>query len=110
MEEILRAGGFFLKPWVRSGQSGRQANWEAEGPGSGQSTRESGVIILPNQMKEGESRALGVGYLVQEDKLYIISSINFSRRRKKIRTGQDLLEKEVREKTPDPLTRRELLS
>lgn len=61
-------------------------------------------------MKEGESRALGVGYLVQEDKLYIISSINFSRRRKKIRTGQDLLEKEVREKTPDPLTRRELLS
>lgn len=24
VEEILKAGGFFLKPWVRSRQSGRQ--------------------------------------------------------------------------------------
>ena len=105
VEEILRAGGFFLKPWIKSGQSGRQTNLEAE-----KSPGKDGVMVLPNQMREGENRALGIGYLVQEDKLYMLSSINFSKRRKKIRTGQDLLEEEVRRNTPDPLTRRVLLS
>lgn len=68
------------------------------------------MLILPNQMKEEDNKALGVGYLVEEDKLYVMASINFSRRKKKMRMGQNLQEEEIREKTPDPLTRRELLS
>uniref|UniRef100_G3Q1I0 Reverse transcriptase domain-containing protein n=1 Tax=Gasterosteus aculeatus TaxID=69293 RepID=G3Q1I0_GASAC len=66
VEEILKAGGFFLKPWVRSGQ--------------------------------------------KPDKLYLTTSINFSKRKKKMRIGQNLVEEEVRRKTPNPLTRRQLLS
>lgn len=74
------------------------------------SALKDGAIILPNQLREGESTALGIGYLIQEDKLHVRTSINFSRRKKKIRTGQDLFEGEVRKKTPGPLTRRMLLS
>lgn len=74
------------------------------------STGEDRVIILPNQMKEGNNRALGVGYLIEEDKLYLMTSINVSKQKKKMRTGQDLLREEVRQNTPDPLPRRELLS
>lgn len=48
LEEILTAGGFALKPWVRSGQSGRQV--------TGAQTQGQ-VIILPNQMKEEDSKA-----------------------------------------------------
>lgn len=66
-------------------------------------------LLLPNQMREEENKALGVGYLVEEDKLYMMTSINFSKKRKKMRVDQDLIRKDVREKTPDPLTRRELL-
>lgn len=62
------------------------------------------VFILLNKMREEYNKALGVGYLVEEDKLYVMTSI------KKIRVGQDLLGEEVRVKTPDTLTRRRLLS
>lgn len=41
-------------------------------------------------MREGDNKALGVGYLVKEDKLHIKTSINFSRRNKNMRVGQDL--------------------
>ena len=105
VEEILKAGGFFLKPWVRSGQSGRQGH--VPGKPEPSSVR---VLILPNQMREEDNKALGVGYRVESDKLNPMTSINFSKRRKKMRVGQNLLGEEVRGKTPNPLTRRQLLS
>ncbi|XP_032410348.1 uncharacterized protein LOC116714123 isoform X3 [Xiphophorus hellerii] len=101
VEEILQAGGFCLKPWVLSGQSGRQ-NMSLP-------SRDK-ILTLPNQLKEDDNKALGVGYLVEEDKLYVMTSINFSKRRKKMKMGQNLEEGEVRVNTPNPLTRRELLS
>ena len=58
------------------------------------------VFILPNQMRERDNKALGVGYLVESEKLYLMTSINFSKRKKKMRISQNLLGKEVREKTP----------
>lgn len=68
------------------------------------------ILTVPNQMKEENNKALGIGYLVEEDKLYVMASINFSRRKKKMRMGQKLQEEEIRERTPNTLTRRELLS
>ncbi|KAK3564441.1 hypothetical protein QTP86_020378, partial [Hemibagrus guttatus] len=45
LEETLTAGGFALKPWVRSGQSGRQVSAvQTQGQ----------VIMLPNQLKVEE--------------------------------------------------------
>lgn len=64
VEEILRTGRFFLKPWVRSGQSARQEIVPGE-----QGEVSGTVLILPNQMRKGDNKALGVGYLVEEDKL-----------------------------------------
>ncbi|XP_027138459.1 uncharacterized protein LOC113746562 [Larimichthys crocea] len=98
VERILRAGGFYLKPWVRSGQSGRRGETKPV------------TLVLPNQLREEDNKALGVGYLVREDKLFVMVSINFSRRKKKMRTEVDLTEEEVDVKTPIPLTRRVLLS
>ena len=109
VEEILRAGGFFLKTWVRSGQSGRQKALEKTLISEG-SVLQSKTIILPNQMREEDNKTLGVGYYVEEDQLYIMASINFSKRKKKMRVGKDLLIEDVRPSTPHPLTRRELLS
>ncbi|KAI3365757.1 hypothetical protein L3Q82_000765 [Scortum barcoo] len=105
VEEILKVGGFFLKPWVRSGQSGRQEH--VSGKPQPSSDR---VLILPNQMREEDNKALGVGYLVESDRLYPMTSVNFSKRRKKMRVGQNLQGEEVRGKTPNLLTRRQLLS
>ncbi len=39
-----------------------------------------------------------------------MASVNFSVRKKKMRTGRNLLKSEVRLKTPNPLSRRQLLS
>ncbi|XP_054861306.1 uncharacterized protein LOC129347620 [Amphiprion ocellaris] len=105
VEEILKAGGFFLKPWVRSGQSGRQGI-ETEAL----TKKQDRTFILPNQMRDEDNKALGIGYQIDEDKLYMLTSVNFSKRKKKMRIGKNLLKEEVRTETPNPLTRRALLS
>ncbi|KAL3973928.1 GTP-binding protein [Sarotherodon galilaeus] len=101
---ILKAGGFELKPWVLSGQSGRRKRDD-----KGEKTRMK-TIVLPNQMRDEENKALGLGYIVEEDKLHVIVAINFSKRKKKMRVGQDLVQEQIKTHTPNPLTRRELLS
>lgn len=45
-----------------------------------------------------------------EDMLHVVVGINFSRRKRKMQLGQDLLQEQIKTKTPNPLTRRELLS
>ncbi|XP_062390786.1 uncharacterized protein LOC134078694 [Sardina pilchardus] len=107
VEKILKAGGFSLKPWVLTGQSGR-----SEKPTDSSNIRltEPKTLILPNQMRDEENKALGLGYEPESDKLRVLTSVNFSRRRGKMRTGLDLREDEIRGSTPDPLTRRMLLS
>lgn len=102
IEQILKAGGFFMKPWVYSDQSGRKE------PGG--EKMESKTMILPNQLTEEDNKALGLGYTIEDDKLHVMVAVNFSKKKRKMRLGQDLLREEVREQTPDPLTRRELLS
>lgn len=47
---------------------------------------------------------------LEEDKLHMMTSINFSKRKGKMWTGLDRLKEEVRQKTPNPLTKRELLN
>ncbi|KAK3559829.1 hypothetical protein QTP86_020994 [Hemibagrus guttatus] len=90
---------------ARTAMGSVRAKWEASAVQT-----QGQVIMLPNQMKQEENKALGTGYLVEEDKLYVMTSVNFSKRKKKMRTGQNLLEDEVKLKTPNPLTMRHLLS
>lgn len=89
VEKILRAGGFFLKHWILSGQSWKSAHGEVV-----TSAVENRTLKLPNQVSDEDTKALGVGYIVEEDELYIMTSINFSKRRKKMRVGQNLLKEE----------------
>ena len=57
-----------------------------------------------------ENKALRVGYEPETDKLRLLTSINFSKKRGKMRTGLNLSMENVREETLNPLTRRILLS
>lgn len=68
------------------------------------------TMILPNQLTERDNIALGLGYTIENDKLHVMVAVNFSKRKKKMHLGQDLLRDEVKGQTPNPLTRRELLS
>ncbi|XP_054913294.1 uncharacterized protein LOC129377409 [Poeciliopsis prolifica] len=102
IEQILKAGGFFMKPWVYSSQSERQESREGN--------MEIKTMILPNQLTKKDNKALGLGYTVEDGKLHVMVAVNFSKRKKKMRLGQDLLREEVKGQTPNPLTRRELLS
>lgn len=104
VEQILEAGGFKLKPWVFSGESRRESVGKQEQEATPK------TVILPNQLKEDDNKALGLGYTLEDDRLHVMVGINFSKRRRKMRLGQDLKLEEVRAQTPDPLTRRELLS
>ncbi|XP_068507449.1 uncharacterized protein [Syngnathus scovelli] len=104
VEQILRAGGFELKPWVFSGQNRKESSEKQEQVATPR------TVILPNQLKEEDNKALGLGYTLEDDKLHVMVRVNFSKRRRKMRLGQDLHLEQVRAQTPDPLTRRELLS
>ena len=110
VEEILRAGGFFLKPWVRSGQSGRPEAAAKVLTSRVEGMEKKKTVILPNQMRDEDNKALGIGYKVEDDQLYMMTSINFSKRKKKMRVGKGLLRMEVKPGTPNPLTRRDLVS
>ncbi|KAI7800929.1 gag-pol fusion polyprotein, partial [Triplophysa rosa] len=92
VELILKEGGFLLKPWVLSGQSGR--NISEDKP----VRIEEKIMVLPNQMEECDNKALG---------LY---AIQFSKRKRKMRLGQNLSQEKISAQTPIPLTRKELLS
>ena len=74
VEEILKAGGFSLKPCVLTGQSGRSE--KPTDPNNVGST-EPKTLILPNQMRDEENKALGVGYEPESDKLLVLTSVNF---------------------------------
>lgn len=78
VEQILKAGSFELKPWVFSGQSGSKDG------NNKQDKVKSNTIVLPNQMRDVDHKALGLGYIVEEDKLHVMVAINFSGRRKKM--------------------------
>ena len=67
-------------------------------------------MVLPNQMQSEDNKLLSLGYMIEEDKLHVIVEINFSRREKKMTLGQNLLQEQIRAKTPNPPTRRALLS
>lgn len=102
IERILEAGGFYMKPWVYTGQSGR--------PESHLEKKETSMMVLPNQLSEENNKALGLGYDPEGDKLHLMTAVNFSKRKKKMRLGENLSKDEVRAQVPNPLTRRELLS
>lgn len=53
------------------------------------------VDVTVATVNQEDNKALWVGYLVDEDKLYVMASVNFSRRRNKMRVGQDLLGEKV---------------
>lgn len=54
VEQILKVGGFHLKPWTFSRQNAKEKCKEEE-------DNDNKTIILPNQMPDEDSKALGFG-------------------------------------------------
>ena len=95
VEHILARGWFKIKVWFTSGVKPPESK---------------AAISLPNALKENESTALGLGYKVGEDFMYVRSSINFSKKIQKMRMGPDLSEDKIEANLPTPLTKRIVLS
>lgn len=60
---------------------------------SGQSERGKGkvtlrIVVLLNQLRVKDNKALGIGYTVEDDKLHVMVRINFSKRKKRMRLGK----------------------
>ena len=95
IDEILRKGGFKVKAWIHSGES---------------PTSSAADVNLPNAIKPEEVRALGLGYDVKEDKLYITSAVNFSKKMQRMHLGPNLEESQVDDALPQDLTKRIVLT
>lgn len=98
-EEILQKGGFKVKVWQLSGE---------------QSTRKGGQLQelideVPNDQVEKDSRVLGVGWNTAADVMVYKVALNFSKKKKGVRTGPNLLRPEVPKLIPTILTRRIVL-
>ncbi|KAK7918661.1 hypothetical protein WMY93_009945 [Mugilogobius chulae] len=64
-----------MKPWVYSAQSGRKKPRDEK-------TEQPKFMILPNQLTEDDNKALGLGYTIDDDKLHVMSAVNFSKKKK----------------------------
>lgn len=93
IKTILEAGGFHMKPWVYSGQSGRSEVKEK--------MSESSIMVPPNQLSKEQNNALGLGYDSENDKLHIMPAVNFSKKKRKMRLGENLSKEEVRAQAPE---------
>ena len=95
VEQILQRGGFKIKIWLTSGVKPQE---------------KAATITLANALKGNEFTDLGLGYHVEQDLLYVRSSVNFSRKLQKMHTGPDLSEAEIEPNLPLVLTKRIVLS
>lgn len=80
--QILKAGGFELKPWVFSGQSRKESAGKLEQVATPM------TVILPNQLNEEDNKALCLCYSLEDDKLHAMVRINFSKKKRKMRLAQ----------------------
>ncbi|XP_071519132.1 uncharacterized protein [Panulirus ornatus] len=89
-EEILKRGGFQMKQWVMSG--------------SHDMTEDSKIIATEVE------KVLGMIWETKKDQFSYKVKINFSTKRKKIRTGPDLTVVEIVQRIPKQLIKRMILS
>ncbi|KAK4305134.1 hypothetical protein Pmani_022966 [Petrolisthes manimaculis] len=89
-EAVLSEGGFVIKHWIVSGKS------------------QSDVDI--NLLDTEREKILGLNWSPKDDRFGFRIKMNFSPKRKKMRTGPDLTPLEFETRFPDTLTRRTVLS
>ncbi|KAL1256641.1 hypothetical protein QQF64_012186, partial [Cirrhinus molitorella] len=70
VEQILKAGEFQLKPWVFSGRCRRNESAEKQ-----EEELTPKAVVLPNQLKDEDNKALGLGYTVEDDKFHVMVRI-----------------------------------
>lgn len=91
IEAVLGEGGFEMKGWVISGESNEGADVHIE------------------QRKE-EEKVLGIAWSPSEDCFHFEVKLNFSPKKKKLRTEPDLNKEQIPREIPTNLTKRMILS
>ncbi|KAK4304812.1 hypothetical protein Pmani_023247 [Petrolisthes manimaculis] len=89
-EAVLSEGGFVIKHWIVSGKSQSDVD----------------INLLDTEREE----ILGLNWSPKDDRVVFRIKMNFSPKRKKLRTGPDLTPLEFETRFPDTLTRRTVLS
>ena len=93
-EEMLEKGGFKVKGWIFSGDT-------VDNQGEG-----AQAVLKGN---ENNLRVLGIGWKPKEDVIVFQVSLNFSKKKKGVRTGPNLTVKDLPQSIPPKLTRRIVL-
>ena len=110
-ENMLHKGGFVLKCWQFSGEENTRASGELHEVIDSAEQK-------PNNLSPGRSllkgsdenlRVLGVGWKPKEDVIVFEVVLNFSHKRRGIRTGPNLLLPDLPQSLPDILTKRLVL-
>ena len=93
IEKLIDKGRFEVKGWIFSGEHDSKDE-----------------MLVPNDKNAAAEKVLGVAWNPVEDKFCFKVKLNFSERKKKLRTESDIDVHQLQEKIPQVLTKRMILS
>ena len=93
IEKLIDKGGFKVKGWIFSGERDSKD-----------------AMLVPNDKNAATEKVLGVAWNPVEDKFCFKVKLNFSERKKKLRTEPYIELHQLQEKIPQVLTKRMILS
>ncbi|CAB3998608.1 Hypothetical predicted protein [Paramuricea clavata] len=109
-EDILAKGGFAVKCWQFSGETQPRVKEELlklDLPEKSVESSDQGLIMLKGT--DENLRVLGLGWNPKQDTITYEVTLNFSSKRRGVRTGPNLLESDLPSALPNVLTRRIVL-
>ena len=109
-EEMLDKGGFSVKCWQFSGESKPRVYAELIKPETlDNHTEQSKQRVVMLKGTDQNLRVLGLGWNPEDDSIIYEVTLNFSRKKRGVRTGPDLVEADLPSSLPNFLTRRVVL-
>ena len=109
-EEILAKGGFSIKCWQFSGESSSRIYEQLKETNESRKIAEQSeqsVVMLKGT--DENLRVLGLGWNPENDSIIFEVTLNFSRKKRGVRTGPNLVETDLPGALPNFLTRRVVL-
>ena len=93
VDEVLSKGGFVIKKWTTTSETSGFRD-----------------MCTGEKTVEEDSKVLGITWNAQTDEFGFKTKLNFSEKKRKIRSSPNLKQEEIRSRTPKDLTKRMILS